>query len=290
MKAVAELAMKGRFNALVVAGIAAFIPITFWISAALVGLVTLRRGQFEGLKILAGAYIGAIAGAYFFGSLAMFTLVLWSSPFTLVLALVLRSTSNWVWVFLANLVLALLAAALVNLVFAEQIASFSQTLASELQALEQQTIFDQVILNVVEGNALATMMVAGISDMSVYVLLLARYWQASLYNPGGFRKEFHALRLPPWFIGLLGVVGVLVSFWSVWALEPVFLPLFIAGIALVHGLVAKRDMGGPWLAAFYMGLLLLLQILVPILLLIVIIDSWLDIRSRVPEPDDKINS
>ncbi len=43
---------------------------------------------------------------------------------------------------------------------------------------------------------IAGMMGAGTAMSAVLCLLLARYWQAALYNPGGFGEEFQALALP----------------------------------------------------------------------------------------------
>src|SRR5690606_28182405 len=43
-------------------------------------------------------------------------------------------------------------------------------------------------------------------------LLLARWLQARLYNPGGFRTEFHQLRLGPGITGALAL-GMLVAQW-----------------------------------------------------------------------------
>ena len=55
-----------------------------------------------------------------------------------------------------------------------------------------------VVLPRPEAGQIAGMLGAGTAAMmSVLCLLLARYWQAALYNPGGFGEEFRALQYSP---------------------------------------------------------------------------------------------
>ncbi len=88
---------------------------------------------------------------------------------------------------------------------------------------------------------MAGLFAAGLFLQLVAGLFLARSWQAALYNPGGFRKEFHTFRLHRMF----GVVGGL-------ALAVVLMPtlldagllrdlgvlllvlLFLQGLAMSH--------------------------------------------------------
>jgi len=65
------------------------------------------------------------------------------------------------------------------------------------------------------------------------------------------------------------------------------LPLLFAGVALVHGVIAKTNMGGQWLLAFYVGGLLLNQFILPLLVLGAVIDGVLDIRARLTKAPDQ---
>ncbi len=86
---------------------------------------------------------------------------------------------------------------------------------------------------------------------SVLALVLARYWQAALYNPGGFGREFRALKLPKQTMAVLVAVMVVAPF-----LGPQFiilasassLVLVLAGIALMHGWWHRADwpVSGWW--------------------------------------------
>ncbi|MCH2994031.1 hypothetical protein K3W78_14720, partial [Listeria monocytogenes] len=86
------------------------------------------------------------------------------------------------------------------------------------------------------------------------------YWQASLYNPGGFGREFRSLRLAPAVAVILLLGAVVVPALEVQAavLGPLCsVPLIIAGVALGHGLIAPKRLAGGWLVGLYLAVLLL---------------------------------
>ena len=119
---------------------------------------------------------------------------------------------------------------------------------------------------------------------STLAVMLARWWQALLYNPGGFRLEMWQLRLSPAVtIGLVAMMLLLSKiggdyrFWAVMCV----MPIVIAGLALVHGVVGRLGLGRAWLIVFYVALLMLRPLWVA-LILIAIVDSWIDIRRRLP--------
>ena len=118
----------------------------------------------------------------------------------------------------------------------------------------------------------------------VLMTMLARSWQAGLYNPGGFRKEFHSFRLsPPVAILCVGTIGAaqwlgLNTVLLAWAAG---LPLFIAGLAMVHGVIGIKGLSGNWVVMFYVALVLLGPSLMIFLVVMAFVDSWLDIRSRL---------
>lgn len=281
MRALAEYAMKGRAQAVIVAGFATGSVLFAWVGAAIVALVTLRKGGAQGSHVLFWAMCPAVVIAAM-GDTGPATTLLG----VMLAALVLRHTASWQMALLAALasgVLTVLVMATIGQHYVEEILrllndAFSQV-ASQSDNLSQ-----------TEGALPTVSQITGLLGLSnafivVVSLILARWWQSVLYNPGGFGVEFKALRLSPQLTVLLIAIGLSVSMlgadYRLWALLFV-LPLVFSGIALVHALVEKRKLSSNWLVVFYISCLLLDPVKV-VLLFLAIIDSWFDIRRRVTD-------
>ena len=108
-----------------------------------------------------------------------------------------------------------------------------------------------------------------------------------MYNPGGFRQEFHGLRLGRNFalVSLLTLaVGMAGKGWASEAAANVLIVLVSAyllhGLGLLHGVVARKKINVGWLISVYA----LTLIWPPATLLLgaaAFVDSWMDIRARL---------
>ncbi|MCP5129201.1 MAG: hypothetical protein H6985_06435 [Pseudomonadales bacterium] len=280
MKGLAAFVMRGRFQALMVTVAGAGSLLFCWISAAVLALVTLRKGAGQGAWLLAWALLPSGALLYAYGDSGPLTLLVG----TTLLAMILRNT--------VNLPLAVLACVPLGLVTGLGIAAFGGDYLGEivkvfgdfLGTMEQRLsqAGEQVVLARPGPRQIAGMLGAGTAASAVLCLLLGRYWQAQLYNPGGFGQEFKTLRYPPAVAGALALaalagVGMGVEY-RAWALI-CLLPLSFAGLSLVHARVEHRGQGKGWLVGFYVAWLFF----DPVKLLVVfaaIADSWLDFRQR----------
>ena len=117
--------------------------------------------------------------------------------------------------------------------------------------------------------------------LSIVLTMLARWMQASLFNPGGFQSEIHQLRIKQKVaLILLGFMllcsfGILIP--QAWVLY-FMIPLVFSGVGLLHAVVAKRKMSSMVLVVFYV--LLMLPVVIQVVVLLALIDSWYDIRAR----------
>ncbi|MFQ5660935.1 MAG: DUF2232 domain-containing protein [Gammaproteobacteria bacterium] len=125
------------------------------------------------------------------------------------------------------------------------------------------------------------MMASGIVISLVLTTLIARWWQALLINPGLFKKEFYALRIPRvlCYPTSVGVIILLLnsdlqhSMLRDLLIVMVFLYMF-QGVSAIHRIVSWRKLSLAWLVGMY-GLLLLLPQMVLIIACIGMADSWL---------------
>jgi len=283
MQGLAEYIMRGRRQATLVVGLSVAIPLLFWFGAVVLALIILRRGLSEGLPVAVWGGLPALAWAML-GDPTPLLLLLG----TALLAGLLRERSNWQWVALAaaplGLVYALLLLALLN----EPMVA----LATELQKVMPQVLGelgkDLSEADMARLQGLMLPILAGLTGavhavMALASLIMARAWQARLFNPGGFREEFHQLRLKGWMAVTLLLLAILgPQFGSMAMLAPVAtVPLLVAGIALVHGVVGIKQASVAWLIVMYVALVIAAQMLVPLIMLLAFIDSLFDFRSRL---------
>ncbi|WP_346838576.1 hypothetical protein [Microbulbifer sp. SAOS-129_SWC] len=268
----AEFIMRGRVRAVLITLVG--IPL---ISPAALALVSLRRGSGDGLMVLAWALLPVVVMG-FTGHMSPLMIGLTASPLVAVCAgaLVLRSSRSW-----SAALLALAAAGAGGILLTDHFSGgLLQTL---LEAAEQAGGQVEQMQQVFSSEPLATGYLTWFSVMYAgLALALARHWQALLYNPGGFREEFHQLRMP------LPLAGVGMLVWVYCLVNPdyvfwggvVAFPLVVAGIALVHWLVASRNWGRGPLVAMYVALVIATLPLAGFLCGLALIDSWIDIRRR----------
>jgi hypothetical protein len=279
MRKLAELIMRGRWQAILVVFIATMLPMMYWISAAAVGLVTLRRGPGDGTGLLAWSLLPA--GAWGLIGDPTPALVILG---TYVLAVILRRTVSWGHTLAVLIPVGVLAGIALEQMLQEVLGQLVEVV-QELLVQSQETVPGAELGADWWYQLFAGGLSAAHAAMMLASLVLARWWQSVLYNPGGFREEFHRLRLSPTLALLIMAVlalgpqfGLVMVHW----LPLLVLPLVFAGLALVHGSVAKRKVGAAWLIMFYMAVVVLGPYLITMLVLLAVIDSLVDIRRRIP--------
>ena len=293
MRALADFIMRGRVQAtLVVVGCAA-LPLLFWLSAAAGSLVFLRRGFKDASGILAWALLPALVW-WFFGEPRTLMVLLG----TFGLAALLRAGQSWSRVLLFSIAWGLVYGVVLGSVFREPIDALAQALEKALPQMldglyQQLSVEERARLGGVIAPVLTGLIAALLQAVSLLALMLGRYWQAALYNPGGFGSEFRAIRLPL-VPALLLLVCMLIApnFGSELAmLTPLCsVPLVFAGLALIHGLVAQKRLARFWLVGLYVTLLLFMQLIYPLLVVLAIVDSLIDFRGRLaPKDADNAN-
>lgn len=276
-RALAQFVMQGKLQASVIAILG--IPV---ISPAAVALVLMRLGSSPGAIV----FIAAVAPGLvlFASSVANALMAMVSTAIYLAIAiaaLVLRQSQSWSYALGALLGLTVVNTIVMFLGAPSQVAAITNAIAeTSRQMVAQYGTEAQAPLQVTDRYTLG--MIATVSMFAaIPSLLLARWWQALLYNPGGFQKEFHLLRFGP----VLAVVCLGVGLYHYSAGEPswgavFFMPLVVAGIGLVHWMVKQRGLGSHWLIVFYI-FMLLVGPMRGMIAVLAVLDSLLNLRGRV---------
>jgi hypothetical protein len=296
MREFAQFIMRGRLYAIVIAGslgtLAVILPPFSLFSGATVGLVTLRHGIKEGLIITAGAaLIVAVAFLVMIGRADLsFPLLVGLWLPNVLGCWVLQTTQSQTATLLVIGGFAALFAMGMHLVTGDVTTWWQQWIE---QVMSQANIEGITVEQLTQTSALILMngLVAMLFGLNLMLtILLARWWQGLLYNPGGFVKEFYALRLPrnfTFFVILLSAVvltGVLDSKTHILTdlfIIAVMMYLF-QGLAAMHGMAAVRGLPQLWLLPVYLGLFFLPLDFIIGLATFGITDSLINLRGNPP--------
>jgi len=306
MRALAGLIVGGPMQAVLVIALCTALsflapPLTSILGyggAAALALYSLHVGARAGAVALLGAAVatGVLTQLVLHQGLAVVvtSLLLWIPVW--LAAMVLRRTGS---LAMAMLVLTGLALLLVMLIFAllgdpatwwvERLESLADAVAAQPElGIDREAVahFIETVAPVMTGT-----MAAGLSFAALTCVILGRWWQALLVNPGGLRKDFYALRLNR-VLSLVGIaivglatlkLGVLSNLALQWSLIAM-VPFLFVGLAVVHASLANLKAAKGWLIALYVLMSLLPQVLLMVIL-VGVLDPWLELRRRTEKAE-----
>ncbi|MEI7994651.1 MAG: DUF2232 domain-containing protein [Methylococcaceae bacterium] len=290
MNFLATYIMRGRIQAMIVASSLALLslmmPPVSVVSSAAVALVTLRRGASEGLTILvcsslAAGLLGFLAiGNYQFALL--YVMVLWLPVW--LISIVLREGQH--------LSLAVEIAILIGIfgvigfyLYTPEPAAMWEAVLSQMVPADAPVADIQRTIDVI-SHYMTGVVAAGSVFGLLLGLFLGRWWQANLYNPGGFKQEFLALDTKPRLsIGSIVVVAIALAStgeiseiaWNVSIL--LFVLYTVTGTSVLHTVFSKMKLGRYMVPMLYITLFLIPHAML-LVALVGLSDPWLDLRKK----------
>ncbi len=288
MNFLATYIMRGRIQAMIVATSLALLslmmPPVSVLSSATVALVTLRLGAKEGLTLLGCSSLAtAILGFLVIGSFQfalMYVMVLWLPVW--LIAIVLRESRSLfltieiaVWVGVIGVIGFYLYDADPATLWKSIL---TQMIPVEAPVVDLQQKIDMLV------HYMTGIIAAGSVCGLLFGLFLGRWWQANLYNPGGFKQEFLFLQCKGRLsVGAFALVGIAVATSGViseivWNTTILLFVLFaVTGTAVLHTVFSKMK-----LERFIVPMLYITLFLIPHAILLVVLvglsDPWLNLR------------
>ncbi|MDX1352242.1 MAG: hypothetical protein R3254_04465 [Thiomicrorhabdus sp.] len=292
MLAIANYAMKGPMQATIAAvlfsALSVFLAPFGILVGAIIALVTLRIDVTEGFKTLVWSVVShtaltlMISGSYFPAviSILEYMLPVW------LMAVVLRQTNSLALALQFAMILVGLGIVLFYLTVPSPaewwLTLFNQYVAPMLEA-SQISYNKEIIPNLAE---MVTMLMAVFMIILWFsILVVARWWQSELYNPGRFKTDFYELALPrttAYMAIALAVIGLISGTQPglVYDLSGIIIAgLMFQGLAIAHQTVAIKQLNSAWLVGLYVLLFLFPQAML-VLATIGLVDNWVDFRNR----------
>jgi len=296
MKALGNYILGGKLQA---AGIISLLtimsllvpPLSYILSGTPLSLITLRKGSHDGMQVLLGLVVLTSVFGYFtnlgFIVGAAFAVGVWLPVW--LCSSVLRATESQGMAIMAVAGVGLMFVMFTSLFSDELIAwwqswvnAFVEQNFSATEADQMQELFN-VTLPLIHG-----IIASGIIISLVMTVLLARWWQSRLFNPGGFRDEFQQMLLPKWLtiVTFLCLLVSLVDSGNIaWLLRNILVVLIVVhmfqGISSVHRVVFNRKLSRGWLFAMYSFLIFLPQMAL-FVACIGMVDVWRRNRAALP--------
>lgn len=115
-------------------------------------------------------------------------------------------------------------------------------------------------------------------------LIVSRAWQARMFNPGGFMTEFVKMRVSK-FASLVIIIAFIAALFkyqfALQALPILMLPYVFNALSLVHFYVQKNPNKPAILGLLYLSCLVFYTVMLLVLTIVGIVDSWYDFRSKI---------
>ena len=293
----ARFILKGQSQAALVAAsmaiIGMMIPPAAWISSAVIVLMTLVHGPKSGLITTAFSSLGvAIFSTLIFATpqvAVIFVLLAWLPVW--LIAMILRQSVSMAYSLQVLTAISLLAIVLIYILFPNFGELWREPLDQMITELVRQSDeFSLADLKQTEDwliEFLPGLFVSSIMFGSMISLFLGRWWQAVLYNPGGFAKEFQSLNLGK-ISALVAITIILIAMLanSVFAIALATVVLVLYGmqaLSILHATIKIRQLHATWLLVIYLIMLFIPQLLL-LLIFASIADPWLNIRQRIRLP------
>jgi len=290
----ARFILKGSSQAALVAATMAMVglilPPAAWISSAAIAVVTLVRGIRQGALVMAMAVIGsALFAALIFGvpHVALyFALLTWLPVW--ILAVILKQTVSLAMCLQVGTAMSIMAVIVIYALFPEfselwreQFDVIVKQIAAQSDAF-QLTELEQIKERVLE--LLPGIFASSLLFTTLLSLYIARWWQAGIYNPGGFSREYKSLNLGNlmglFTVGLI-IAAVLMATDVTYSLLLVVSSIYLMqGTAIMHAVFARKQLNAVWLYLVYV-LMLFVPHIVVLLTIIGLMDTWIDIRRRM---------
>jgi len=298
MRALGNYMLLGRLQAVTAISlftvVSMFIPpLSYLLSGVPAGLIILRKGPAYGMQVLLVCLLAVVLFVAVIGvdpQVAIaFALCIWAPVY--LCCSVLRQTQSQGWLVFVAGTIACAYVLVLHWLIADVPGWWQQWMELWINNAFPEGGGEQYQEVLVQAApAMNAIMAGAIASSLIVTSLLSRWWQSLLFNPGGFRPEFYALRLPGAII-FLSLAGIILLYKSggqqgsagLDILVVVIFMYLFQGLASVHRIVSEKKLSQIWLMVMYILLAVLPQAIL-IIACLGLVDSWMN--REISNPGD----
>ena len=275
----ASFIMRGRVQASAVAALGNALPL---ITPATIGLVALRKGFSEGGLICLWGLLPVFL-TYFYSDSNQFFVLLTACNFLNILLVcgILRYRGDWEMTLVSLVIISIILMGSLLLIFQQDFEVLVQRLIEVFEEASRQTNIESLKI---EKSSIAVFTTWTIVLNTFLGVVIARWWQSIIFNPGGFKKEFQGIRLNRKLLILIFSILILSSAifnqYSNWAYLSIF-PLVVGGLSLFHWLVNEKHLGKVPIIFTYVFMVLFTPFVILILALLGTVDCFYNVRQKL---------
>jgi hypothetical protein len=296
-----DFVLQSRLRMMGIAFAVSFLPLVGTIGILMAAFVTLCRGMKEGFLILVAATLPLIieaistpASQASISSIDLTLMMVVCNIVTWLFAGVLRKYANWSLILQLAAFLSIGFVLTIHLVYPD-VRSWWQTNLTEYMLTTMQAVSELTPAELIGQKASINRLVETLSPFATGLLaisvvfyallqtLLARWWQAYMYNPSGLRKELYAIRLS-YIAGIVFLVSVGLSITGneavVDMMSIVYLTFALAGLSIVHTLIARSKSSWFWIGLIYVAAVLM-PLTLALVALMAVLDTFFNIRNQL---------
>lgn len=298
-----DFVLKSRLHAMGAAFVLSLVPL-FGASIGILvaAFITLRKGALEGTFVLCATIAPYLLGYALAPASTQSQLMIIATAamisinvLTWLLALVLRRYSYWNAVIEVSIIVGILFICAIHMMFPEaqnwwgsQLTAYLNKTTSVLEQLSSEGVGTQEEM---QATIIASIkpyitgfIVASIIFNALLQLVIARWWQAIVVNPGGLQKELHRIRLS--YVSASIFIVVLAFAYMGNALSMDIMPVIVmafsaAGFSLIHCILISNAAGWFWLMLVYLAVIFVFPAGVVLIAMVGLLDSLFNIRQRL---------
>ena len=224
-------------------------PFSYLISGSVVSLITLKKGMLYTLQPLVLSWFILLALGITQERLTQEVMIIWL-PILFLSGILCFSENQGVLIFFAGL-----ATIIFYLIIGDLSAWWNEGLSI---AFEQALPSEHLDAYQLVFDSMAKLMNTLVMFYMLIAILFARWWQSRLFNSGGFRKEFYALRVPKIVLPIF-VVTMILAFSAGDLSQDIFRDILVVlifmyliqGLSFVHRTIDKLKLSVSWLIVLY---------------------------------------